>query len=195
MNSEDKKLVAAAQKNSADFEVLYHKYAEKVFNYFWYRIGHDTPTAENLMQETFIRAFEKLPTFENKDYSYQTYLLTIAHNILVDYFRKKRPVPLEEIEKVPSEVHNIMTHKLEGKLLWEMIQTALSDNEKSALLMFYRKEMSIKDIAKVMDKSENAVKLLLSRARKKLSEHPYLQDLSGFVDTQWKKTKARFLQE
>ena len=51
---QDAILIAKAQADPASFEQLYNKYAARIFNYFWYRVGHDRDIAENLMQETFI---------------------------------------------------------------------------------------------------------------------------------------------
>jgi len=66
------------------------------------------------------------------------------------------------------------------KITVEQLQKALntlSPSEKEIMLMRYRDEMSIKEISQKLNKSENAVKLILSRARKKLASHSYLQNL------------------
>lgn len=61
--------------------------------------------------------------------------------------------------------------------------------------MYYQNHMPIKDIAKIMNASENSVKLNLSRTRKKLSRHPYLKDIRGFGQKKRKPTRARFLKK
>lgn len=198
MNNEDVDIIKRAKANSQIFEELYRKYADKVYNYFWYRTGHQKDVAEDLMQETFYRAFKHLSRFQIRGYSYLTYLLTIAHNILANYYRSKKMIPLSELGEigedfdVPAEITDSLERKVEAQALWRAIQD-LSSTERDALLMRYQKEMPIKDISRVMAKSENAVKLTLSRARKKLAQHPYLRDMVGFTDQERQYTKPRFL--
>lgn len=175
------------------YEEVYKKYADKVYNYFWYRTGHDRALSEDLMQETFLHAFERRGTYKSQGYSYLTYLLTIAHNLLVDYHRKKKTIPLDTIsaDDIPYEIFDDIANKSDARALWRAIQE-LPRAHRDALLMFYQQNMPVRDIARVMGTSENAVKLTLSRARKRLSEHPYLQDLARFSDTKKRYTAPRF---
>ena len=182
-NKEDAILTQKAKKSVKSFEELYRKYANKVFNYFWYRTGHNKPLSEDLMQETFLRAFKNREKYKDQGYSYLTYLLTIAHNLLVDYYRKPKSIPVEElpINAMPYEIADELTKKYEAEALWRAIQS-LSQKNRDILMMFYQQEMPVRDIAKVMGMTENAVKLNLSRTRKKLANHPYLQDIVLFSD-------------
>ncbi len=184
MQESDTDIIKRAKANSQIFEELYRKYADKVYNYFWYRTGHQKDVAEDLMQETFYRAFKHLSRFQIRGYSYLTYLLTIAHNILANYYRSQKMIPMSELGDdfdVPAEITDSLERKIEAEALWRAIQD-LSPTERDAILMRYQKEMPIKDISRVMARTENAVKLILSRARKKLAQHPYLRDMVGFTD-------------
>lgn len=195
MQESDTDIIKRAKANSQIFEELYRKYADKVYNYFWYRTGHQKDVAEDLMQETFYRAFKHLSRFQIRGYSYLTYLLTIAHNILANYYRSQKMIPMSELGDdfdVPAEITDSLERKIEAEALWRAIQD-LSPTERDAILMRYQKEMPIKDISRVMARTENAVKLILSRARKKLAQHPYLRDMVGFTDQERQYTKLRFL--
>ena len=195
MHESDIEIIKRAKANSQIFEELYRKYADKVYNYFWYRTGHQKDVAEDLMQETFYRAFKHLSRFQIRGYSYLTYLLTIAHNILANYYRSQKMIPMSELGDdfdVPAEITDSLERKIEAEALWRVVQD-LSPTERDAILMRYQKEMPIKDISRVMARTENAVKLILSRARKKLAQHPYLRDMVGFTAQEWKYTKPRFL--
>lgn len=187
-------IIKRAKLNPQVFQEIYIKYADKIYNYFWYRIGHQKDVAEDLMQETFIRAFSHLPKFQIRGYSYLTYLTTIAHNILVNYYRGHKLIPLEEVGDVPVEITETVNRKLEAEKLWKAIQN-LSVLERDVILMRYQKEMPIKEIAKIMGKTENAIKLLLSRTRKKLSQHPYIKDMVKFKDQAKPYTRPKFLQK
>lgn len=192
MNNDDIQLVALAKQNPNEYEKLYTKYSDKVFNYFWYRTGHDKELSEDLMQETFLRGFQYLSRFQNRGYSYLTYLITIAHNVLVDHYRKPKSVPFEAIHDIPDEITEDIEKKSDAEALWRAVQD-LPQSNRDKLLMYYQQDMSIKDIAIATGTSENAVKLSLSRTKKKLKEHPYIKDIAGFADKKRKQTKAGFL--
>lgn len=196
MEQEDVKLVEEAKREPAKYEVLYTKYADRVFNYFWYRTGHDWALSEDLMQETFLRAFQHLKRFRNRGYPYLTYLLNIAHNLLVDHYRKPKSIPVEDLstDVVPYEITEDLVRKSDAETLWRAIQT-LPQRNRDVLLMHYQDDKPIKDIAQIMNTSENSVKLNLSRTRKKLAGHPYLKDIAGFAQKKRKVTKARFLRK
>ena len=192
MNNEDIELISKAKENPKEYEKLYTKYSDKVFNYFWYRTGHDKVLSEDLMQETFLRAFNYLKHFNNRGYSYLTYLITIAHNILVDHYRKPKSVSLETIEDVPHEITQDLERKSDAEALWRAIQD-LPQSNRDKFLMKYQQDMSIKDIAIATKTTENAVKLSISRTKKKLKNHPYVEDIAGFADKKRRQTHAQFL--
>lgn len=194
MQQKDIDLIRRAKINPQLFHEIYIKYADKIYNYFWYRTGHQKDIAEDLMQETFIRAFKHLSKFQVRGYSYLTYLMTIAHNILVNYYRTHKLIPIDEIGNVPVEITSVVNRKIEAEKLWKAVQS-LSTLERDVILLRYQKEMSIREIARVMGKTENAIKLLLSRTRKKLAQHPYIKDMVEFKDQPRIYTKPKFLKE
>ena len=170
---EDEILVKKAQESPEAYEALYKKYGKRVYNYFWYRAGRVKEVAEDLAQETFVKAYQKLPNFRLHAYSYFSYLLTIAHNTLIKYYKKPKAVSLEEIGNVENIAEESAPDKSETKetaeLLWQAVEK-LQEAEKNIILLKYRDGRSVKEIAKMAKKSVNAVKLVLSRARKKLAQ-------------------------
>lgn len=163
-------------KLKASFGFIYRSYANKLYNYFLYRVGYRKAVAEDLVQETFVRAYEKFPNYEDRGFSYLTYLMKIAHNLLVNYYRMRQPVPLDKVTDIPVHVFNEVEKKMEAEQVWKAVDN-LSPNEQDVVYMKYQDEMSVHEISEVVDKSENAVKLLLSRARKKLANNALLKEL------------------
>lgn len=192
MNNDDIQLVALAKENPKEYQKLYIKYSDKVFNYFWYRTGHDKSLSEDLMQETFLRGFQHLSRFNNRGYSYLTYLITIAHNVLIDYYRKPKSMDFEVVDDIPYEVTQDIEKKIDAEALWKAIQN-LPQSNRDKLIMYYQQGMSIKEIAIATGTTQNAVKLSLSRTKKKLKSHPYIKDIAGFADKKRKQTRAQFL--
>ncbi|NCO05429.1 MAG: hypothetical protein GW939_04800, partial [Candidatus Magasanikbacteria bacterium] len=107
-------------------------------------------------------------------------------------YRKPKSIPFEAIEVIPFEITEDLERKSDGEALWRAIQD-LPQSNRDKLLMKYQQGMSIKDIAIATGTTENAVKLSLSRSRKKLKEHPYIKDIAGFADKKRKQTQAQFL--
>jgi len=166
-------------QDQARFAEMYAKYAKRIFLYFARRLGDGKDLAEDMMQETFLRAFTHYQTFQNRGFSYLTYLLTIAHNILANHFRPKRTLPLEAAEDVPDAIDSrAMERQIDVKSLWLAVQD-LSPAEREVLFLFYHEDLPVKMIAARSGKTENSVKLLLSRARKKLAKHPHVAALAA----------------
>ncbi|MEK7648720.1 MAG: sigma-70 family RNA polymerase sigma factor [Patescibacteria group bacterium] len=177
--SSDTGLIEAAKNNPEHFGLLYEKYSEKVFNFFYFHVNFRRDVAEDLRQETFLKAFTKISqfSFTNNTSSYLTYLLTIAHNLLVNYYRDcEKTISLDERPELVEGV----TMSLEAHLDIEVIKKVVHElplYEKEIFLLRYEIQLSITEIAQAIQKTENAVKLMLSRARKKLAQHPSLKDM------------------
>lgn len=177
----DHQLVGAAQADPQQFAVLYKLYYQTIYNYFWYRVGHHKDLAEDLAQDTFVRAFQNLYRFRCESASYLTYLLKIAHNLLRDHWRKQPVSLVDDADQFPAEVGD--DHELSDLLrrLWQAIQK-LSATERDILYLRYRRGYRIQEVAAIVGKSENAVKLVLSRARQKLRGEPSVQLLEHFAE-------------
>ena len=174
---EDQLLIERAKVQGESFGELYRKYSRRVYYYFWYRVGCRQDVAEDLMQETFIRAFRHLGRFEPRNAPYISFLLTVAHNLLVDYYRKPKTLSLELAEDIPIEIMGDLENASDAALLKQAIGE-LPQKEKDVVTMKYQDGLSVREIATVMKKSENAVRLILCRTRKKLAQHPFLVELA-----------------
>ena len=130
MKKTDAELVKSAKRDKEQFEALYKRYIDKVYNYFWYRVGHDQDVAEDLAQETFVRAYQALSRFKVSEKSYLSYLLTIAHNLLVNHYRKPQPISIKATGvDVPEEIWSDIETKDNIRSIWRAIQQ-LPSNER-----------------------------------------------------------------
>lgn len=194
MHREDELLIEKAKEDPREYEKLYRKYRDRVFNHFWYRVGHVKELAEDFTQETFLRAFKHLKSFVHREYAYLAYLLRIARNILVDHYRKPAAARLEAADDVPYEMLEEAERASEAVSLWRAVQE-LPARSRDILLMKYQEGMPVRDIAKAMGTTENAVKLALSRARKRLAGHPSLSHLGRFRQAGRSYKAPKFLKE
>jgi len=159
----DLELIHEAQRQAEKFSEIYIKYVFQVRAFFSHRVNEEA-LAEDFTHETFERAFRALPSFTPSNASYLTYLLRIAHNLLVSHYRKSSQI----ISKRPYTVD--MYEVMEQRDAIDRGLRQLGAGDRRVIQMKYQEGKRIKEIAERMKKSENAVKLQLSRARKKLRE-------------------------
>lgn len=123
--------------------------------------------AEDIVQETFMRAFVNIKSF-NPACSLKHWLFTIAYRLLVSSWRKKKTVRLsdEAAELLASPAVSDATE--DAALLWEAARQIGTDAY-TALWLRYRQEMPVEDVAKIMQKTNVSVRVLLHRARRQLA--------------------------
>ncbi len=160
---EDADLIANAQREREAFGALVAKYQGVLRRFFRYRLP-DPERVEDLVQETFERAFRALPSFETRNASYQTYLLRIAQNLVVSEYRRHDP-PV--VAGVPTE--RAWIGRLEARDEVERAMDALEPRDREVIRLYYREGFSVREIAERWEASENAIKLRLSRARRRLA--------------------------
>lgn len=180
----DALLIEQAKHNPENFGLLYEKYAERVFNYFYFHVNYRRDIAEDLRQETFLKAFTKIGVFELRDstQTYVSYLLSIAHNLLVNYYRDQRfTISLDDIPAQAAPVSNPLESVGDSYAIKKAIDQ-LPFTEREIFHLRYDIQLSIAEIAHAIQKTENAVKLILSRTRKRLSTNPLLEELMHFGD-------------
>ena len=148
----------------------YDDYGEAVFTYILMMVK-DYQQAEDLTQETFIKAYRKHHTFSHKS-SMKTWLFSIAQNTTKDYLRKKNPLrnylslTLNEQDVAPLP-HQMMEMNEQEVVLFRALQN-LKSNYRQVIILRKLKEFSTKETAEVLDWSESKVKSTLLRGLKEL---------------------------
>ena len=146
---------------------LYDRHNERIFRYVWARVREDQ-TAEDLTGEVFVRMVTGLPGYRPTDVPFQAWLYRIAHNLIVDHYRKEGRsslVPLQQAESVREEGNSPAT-VVEQRLAMDRIQEALGELEPSqceVILLRFLVGLPLQDVALTLDKSVAAVKGLQYR--------------------------------
>lgn len=172
LRSADRKMITRAQKDPEKFERLYDMYYQDIFKYVLSRLSYQHEHAQDLTHEVFEKAFRHIDSFALRNASYRTYLLRIAHNELVNEYRKKHPVTLFQDEYAEQS----FSARHDRKEALEEALKSVSDIERKIIVLKYFEELSVREIATALGKTENAVKLHLSRARKKLRQNNRLKE-------------------
>lgn len=163
-------IIEVEQKELVDIERIIKTYGDSLLKMCMIYLK-DRDLAEDAVQDTFIKVYQKYHTF-NGESEEKTWIMRIAINTCKNYMRTSW------FKKVKTgfELETISEEKVEGNLLEEEMQkqllqevTALGHKYKEVILLYYYQELSIKEIAKVLDIKEGAVKVRLQRAREKLS--------------------------
>ncbi len=162
----EQQAVAAAKNDPREFVDLYDVYADRVYRYFLARIRNITE-AEDLTQETFLKALKALPRFEWRGAPFGAWLFRIAHNCFVDAVSVNNEIALEEIAE-PAAPENKLAAKIDAAFAWQKTGL-LTEEQRQALALRYRGELAIAEIAALMNKSPAAIKMLLQRAVKMLA--------------------------
>lgn len=169
--TDDAELVARAQNDPNAFALLYKKYYAEIRHYFSLHLNTNHANADDFTQETFLSAYKTLKTYRQSNASYRTFLLRIAHNTLVDHYRKRQDILVDDWTVMERNGLDSCTHIIPSDQ--SGILTALKHlpaHEQRALRLKYERDFSTRQIASDMNKSENAVKLLISRGRKRLRD-------------------------
>jgi RNA polymerase sigma-70 factor (ECF subfamily) len=121
------------------------------------------------MQATFVKAYRALGQFRS-GYPFGAWLFAIARSKLLDHFRAQRlaPPPLAHEPWDARDPAALLAERDGEQAIWRLAQRRLPSNQFDALWLMYKEEMSVKDIAAVMNKTQTHVKVLLFRARQAL---------------------------
>lgn len=123
----------------------------------------DVPLAEDLAQETFIKAYRNIRGF-NCLSNFSTWLYKIAYNEFISYQRRNHEVILETLPDVRDQENS--TEYLVTSVMEEVDK--LDEPYHSIILLHYIEDKSIKHIAKILDLPQGTVKVYLMRARNRL---------------------------
>jgi RNA polymerase sigma-70 factor (ECF subfamily) len=153
-----------------DMEELYHRYFTAVYKYL-FSISQDKHIAEEMTQETFFKAMQKIDGFQGQC-DIRVWLCQIGKNAYYDYLRKnKRYSPIEEVPE--SADHRSMERELEKKEDVYRIHRILHNLQEPYKEVFTLRtfgELSFKEISNLFGKSESWAKMTYLRAKKKIQE-------------------------
>ena len=192
MEQKDAQLIQQVlQGDQEAFALLVNKYQKGVHALAWRKIG-DFHIAQEITQDAFLRAYQKLETLKNHNL-FGGWLYVIASRLCADWFQKKS-LPEQSLEVTDmNEVNRAsysryMAQKQEAEadetrreVVKELLQK-LPESERTVMTLHYLGEMTIKTISEFLGVSPNTVKSRLSRARNRLKKEEDMirQNLGSF---------------
>lgn len=157
------------------FEKIVNENQKSIIN-FHYRFTGDRFEAENLAQETFIKAYLKYDSLKDPK-KFKSWLFSIARNIVIDFFRKNknREIALGNemienyIETTSVDFHSQVENDEITKELEKCIDR-LSSQDRTMIKLLYFEGFSYKEISQILKINQNTLKSRLHRARAMLLE-------------------------
>ncbi|MEM9885917.1 MAG: RNA polymerase sigma factor [Bacteroidota bacterium] len=158
-------------QSTSCFSLLYERYSKKVYSKC-ISLLKDEALAHDATQEIFTKIFLNLSKFAERA-KFSTWVYSITYNYCIDYIRRRKKqfnLFVDDIERAPDlpdeEVKDEELLAMNLKQLTVVLENIPLD-DKTILLMKYRDELSIKEIAEIIDKTESAVKMRIKRAKAK----------------------------
>ena len=175
---------AAKAELDRAFSELYRAHLRDVYSYSYYRVGnhHD---AEDLTEQAFLQAYRHFERArrESDGRPLRPWLIRIAHNLAANYHRDRSRRPESNIEAVEPPAHPHETEQIvEGRERLRSVMRRLDDlseERREALIMRFALDMSNREIARALGKSDGATKVLIHRAIKQLEELIEAEDEAG----------------
>lgn len=162
------------EEKKKEFSKIYNQYIEKIYRFIFLKVN-SKEVAEDLASETFLRTWEVFKNQNPKIENISAFLYQIARNLVTDFYRNKsrtqilstdlgRPIidPRQNLEK-----RAILNSDL------ETIRKALSElNEdyQNAIIWYYIDDLPIQEVANLLGRTEEATRVLITRAIKALRE-------------------------
>ncbi len=154
------------------FEVIVNRYSDKIFRYLYYQFGFQKSVAIELVQEVFLKVWQKLDSFDVSK-KFENRIFTIAHNLAIDRIKKNGavdPVELNDNEIKDSIDFNENWELEYKRKLLERLIGQLDFRYREVLILYYFEWKSYDEIADILGTTKNTVWSWIKRAKDKLKE-------------------------
>lgn len=174
----DEKLVFLALDDPVVFGVLMERYESKMLLYIKRISSVSNEEAEDILQESFLKAYQNLHNFDQK-LSFSSWLYRIVHNETISYWRKKKIRPQGNAVHVDDEFFERIVdsqdfvREIDGEYLKDAIQEVLVEMDekyREILILKYIEEKSYEEISDILKKPTGTVATHINRAKKQFRE-------------------------
>ncbi|HOT92513.1 MAG TPA: sigma-70 family RNA polymerase sigma factor [Anaerolineae bacterium] len=175
--AQERALVEEAKHSAEAFGKLYRQYVNRIYNYHYRHTGNHVE-AEDLTSRTFYCALRSIQQYKDRGGTFQAWLFRIAHNAVVNWYRDQSRHAVVSLEasdqQVGQSVHRDEPHeqavRREQQAIMLRLFNQLPEMRKTLLILKFVEKMSNEEIAKVLGKSEGAIKSLYHRTLIELRE-------------------------
>ncbi|HOX29988.1 MAG TPA: sigma-70 family RNA polymerase sigma factor [Candidatus Paceibacterota bacterium] len=161
------------EETNKKFSQIYDRYVEKIYRYVFLRVN-SREAAEDLTSETFLRGYEAFKKTGKKIENPQAFLYKTARNLVVDHYRGKGKAQLVSIEDSNLQfADNKINLEKDAMVASDLDQVrkamaGLNEDYQNAIIWRYLEDLPVKEVAHLLDRSEEATRVLLHRAMNEL---------------------------
>ncbi len=172
MDTSQYEAISACQKGELEkFSDLYEIYVDKIYRFIYYKTMH-TETAEDLTSQTFMKALEKINSYDSKKGLFATWLYQIARNTVIDHYRRSYPEEdLVDAWHLPDK--SDLAAKIDNREFLNQVQKyihQLQPEQREIVLLRLWDNLPYQEIAKLVGKTEASCKMMFSRALIKMQQ-------------------------
>lgn len=162
------------EENISDtFKKIYEEQSDPIFRFCLIRVSN-REQAMDIMQETFLRLWKTLLEEKDIDNS-RAFLFTIAHRLIIDWYRKKKSISLDgmtSIDDMPFDLPdektvNNLEFGIEGRYLLDKINE-LGPTNRDPVYLRFAEDLSPEEIGKILNISTNAASVRINRGLEEL---------------------------
>jgi len=158
---------------------IYERHIDSIYRYIYVRVRNEAD-AEDLTGQVFLKMIDALPGYRLQGVPFSTWLYRIAHNLVVDRYRRSGRTPLELSEHVPDagpfSAPEVRLQTSEDRRQLADALGRLTDDQRQLIVLRFIENVEVAQIAKIMNKTRGAIHAMQHRAlaslQRVLSETP-----------------------
>jgi RNA polymerase sigma-70 factor, ECF subfamily len=164
----------AIQRDREAFTCLYDRCVDQIYRHVYYKVSNQAD-AEDITQETFVKAWKAIDRYRDTGSPFAAWLITIARNLIADHY-KRRPnlVNLDDLAEQLAAHPSTEPEKLaEAAFNQETVRRAvlkLKPDQQQVVMMRFIDGFSYEEIARALNKSQGAVRVIQFRALNELKK-------------------------
>ena len=158
------------QRQETELAALYEEYYDRIARYACIHIG-DQCDAEDIAGDVFLKALKSLDSYQERGVPMQAWLFKIAHNLVVDYLRKKSKIKTQPVEMDVLQVGDDPIAVAETTIQMQRVNGAmqkLTAEQRQVVSLRFLGGMASKEVAQIMNKTDGAVREMQRAALERL---------------------------
>jgi RNA polymerase sigma-70 factor (ECF subfamily) len=188
----DEKLVGFVKKHKDCYVCLMNRYDEKMMRYVRRISGVAVETAEDIIQDVFLKVYVNLNAFD-ENLKFSSWLYRIAHNETINYWRRNKKKSstdiswddneaLKNVIRDEHDTEQAVYQKITNEQLLEVLE-GIDEKYRTVLILNYLEGKSYQEIADILNKPIGTVGTLLNRAKKILKESLVKEGIGASIAT------------
>ena len=155
------------------FSQIYDEHVDKVYRFVFFKVSNEA-LAQDITSETFTRLWKEI-SFDKEVKSPSGFLFRVAKNMIIDHYRVKdqNPSNLDNLDNIlidqKEDVLSTIVQNDEMKAV-KVALDQLSEDSRLAVSMYYIEQLPYSDVAKALNRSQGATRVLVSRGMKQLRQ-------------------------